>query len=334
MPAHEVARRALARLDESSPTSKAAAIDGAMVALRPARDESEALAVLGGEPAENLHVTVAFLASDADLIRDRVPELLLELRAVARRHEVTAAQVAGCGYFTSDGEDEPVVALVDAPGLDELRVEVADACARAGAPERSEHGFIPHVTLAYVPAGTASAWLGGGEEKYELPLTFDELELHVGGDVYAIPLGSPSPAAESPTLAGYDVRKSDTLKRYTLGPVYMPRTLDAHNEFMVDDTLEDMILEFGRRGDRTLYLQHTTQPAGELVGVIVWPDAYTTTVTVPGQEPQEITFPAGTAYAGVVWDEATWPRVERGEIRGFSFGGRGFKQRVEVLLDD
>lgn len=116
--------------------------------------------------------------------------------------------------------------------------------------------------------------------------------------------------------------------RYTFAPIYAPNLKDAHDEFVDDVTLEKAVWGYVRRDDRTLYLQHSEQRAGEWVNIVTWPFSVDTEITLPTGEVKKVTFPKGTSFMGVVWDEHVWPLVKRGEIRGYSLGGRA--QIVEV----
>jgi hypothetical protein len=43
------------------------------------------------------------------------------------------------------------------------------------------------------------------------------------------------------------------------------------------------------------------------------------------------TYPAGTPFMGVIWEEWAWPLVKSGELRGLSIGGTA--QRIEAAFD-
>jgi hypothetical protein len=124
------------------------------------------------------------------------------------------------------------------------------------------------------------------------------------------------------------VCKADDERRYTLGPVYVPGSLDAHGDFTDADTLQKALWEWMRRGDRKIMLQHSEKPAGEMVEILTWPWAMTTKMLLPGGEPTEATFPADTPFMGVIWEDWAWDLVKAGELRGYSIGGRA--RRVEA----
>ena len=121
-------------------------------------------------------------------------------------------------------------------------------------------------------------------------------------------------------------------QRYTLGPVYIPGLEDAHGEFTDAATLQKAMWEWVRKGDRSIYLQHSDKVAGEMVEVLTFPFPIQASLNVPGQGQTRFDFPADTPYMGVVWEEWAWEMVKAGEIRGYSIGGKA--QRLEVELPE
>jgi len=118
--------------------------------------------------------------------------------------------------------------------------------------------------------------------------------------------------------------------RYTLGPAYIPDREDAHGEFADAETLQKAMWDWVRKGDRTIYLQHSEKPAGEMVEMLTWPFPIEAELTVPNQGVTKFTFPADTPFLGVVWEDWAWDLVKAGELRGYSIGGSA--KRVEADL--
>jgi hypothetical protein len=132
----------------------------------------------------------------------------------------------------------------------------------------------------------------------------------------------------------YAIVKSIAEERYTLGPVYMPDTLDAHGEWATAEDLQKSAINYVKStgADRTIYLQHSDQPAGEWVGIMAWPHEVTAHMTksVDGvRKSTDTVFPAGTVYMGVEWAPWAWEEVKKGKITGFSMGG--FARRLEGI---
>ncbi|MDV2812615.1 hypothetical protein, partial [Klebsiella pneumoniae] len=70
---------------------------------------------------------------------------------------------------------DPIYRAVESgPLMDERRALVA-ALAAAGFPTASEHAYVPHVTLTYVPAGVAF-----GAVVDPVPVVFDRVALWAG----------------------------------------------------------------------------------------------------------------------------------------------------------
>lgn len=125
------------------------------------------------------------------------------------------------------------------------------------------------------------------------------------------------------------VAKADE-QRFTLGPVYVPGLEDAHGEFTDDDTLQKALWDWMRAGDRTIYLQHSEQPAGEMVEMLTWPMPLETEMAVPNQGVNKYAFPANTPFMGVIWEPWAWELVKAGELRGYSIGGQAQRMEADI----
>lgn len=138
----------------------------------------------------------------------------------------------------------------------------------------------------------------------------------------------------APYSVEFAVAKQDDSLRYTLGPLYMPDTLDAHSEFVDGPTLQNAAWDYVRsavaNGSNIIFDQHTDSPAGEWVELMTWPYEHTTEVLIPGEGLVQRTFPAGTVYQGVVWNDTVWKQVLNGEKRGLSMGGSAIREPVTV----
>jgi hypothetical protein len=141
--------------------------------------------------------------------------------------------------------------------------------------------------------------------------------------------GGKMPAAPPPvTKYRYAVVKAadapSSEQRYTFGPLYPASTADAHGEFADPTTLQKALWGYVRAGDRNIHLQHVKDVvAGELVEAVSWPEAHTVTLSVPGAvtKAAPVTFPAGTAYCGIIWEPWAWNLVKNGKLQGLSMGG-------------
>lgn len=182
----------------------------AMVALVPPSAVARALAVGAGFadalPVSELHVTLAYLGPEAVVELDRAA-----VEAVVGGFASTAApmtgQIAGVGRFSAGypaGQEKwPLYASVDVPDLPEFRQALVEALTAAGLPYARNHGFTPHMTLAYVgPDDEAAAGAVLATGLPPTPLAFAEVVLAWGNDRTVFPLGEPQ---QAPAAAAQDL---------------------------------------------------------------------------------------------------------------------------------
>jgi 2'-5' RNA ligase len=181
---------------------------GVMVALVPPAEVAASLAVEGGLPVEELHVTLAYLGQDID-----DPEALATLvQAWALATPPLECSISGIGVFapTVGSDGLPVTyASVDCADLPAARQRLVDLLTASGQPVATTHGFTPHMTLAYDEvegdvASVVTSW------------TSESVVLFVGGERTAFPLsGTPQTAAEADMAATwartYAVRRAQAV---------------------------------------------------------------------------------------------------------------------------
>jgi hypothetical protein len=162
-------------------------------------------------------------------------------------------------------------------------------------------------------ARTCSAWIAGG------PITDDN--------------NDSNDTAKALSLDGRFMRK-DAYQKFTLGPLYVPEFMDAHGEWTDANELQQAVWGWVKAGDRTIYLQHDREErAGEWVEVMTMPQPWTVEMLdSKGNSVGEVTYPAGTVFLGVQWDDHAWKDVLAGKLRGYSIGG--FSDRVLADLPD
>lgn len=121
-----------------------------MVALAPPQRVVDALRQDGGEPPEDLHVTMAYLGKTKDYGKDHLQALPGKVAEWAQRHPRPQMSVEGTGTFLARGEGGHVLhALVNAPGLHRMQADLVDHLREHGYDPREDYGYIPHVTLGY-----------------------------------------------------------------------------------------------------------------------------------------------------------------------------------------
>jgi 2'-5' RNA ligase len=168
------------------PITKAAdGHSGLFVALYPSAELQRSLAIPGGEEAKDLHVTLAYVPLDAP-IGDKVT-IAAALRSVAANLPPLEGSLAGWGRFLaskgSDGKD--VLFLTpDVKGLVDARHMVAAVLEGIGLdPNAGEHGWTPHLTLAYLAPGLPESEIPPLPE-LPRPIAFDELTVGWGDGTY------------------------------------------------------------------------------------------------------------------------------------------------------
>jgi 2'-5' RNA ligase len=163
-----------------------------MVAFYLAAQDAEALALAEGAladgrvlPAAELHVTLAYLGEIADMQAEytRVAQLLSDF---AGERVVVLASVAGVGRFANaETGMDALFLLLDSEGLHQFRFWLADLLEwDLGLDVPRRWGYVPHVTLGYVPNGT-EAQLAPVPVRQ---LVFDKLALSWGQQTVVFPL--------------------------------------------------------------------------------------------------------------------------------------------------
>jgi hypothetical protein len=123
--------------------------------------------------------------------------------------------------------------------------------------------------------------------------------------------------------------------RYTLAPLYIPGTLDAHKEWTDAESLQKAAWGLVSSGDQNVYLQHQRKiVAGRRVEIVSWPYEVEAHLVVPGDvKKASVTLPAGTVYQGTIWEPWAWGLVRKGELRGLSMGGMAKRRKGVVMAD-
>lgn len=172
---------------------------GAMIALIPSAADQERLSVDGGEPVEELHVTLGYLG-EAAMIPPELQRAIVQRIAKCVADQVSvignAFAVAMFNPETGDGADlvaagkEPCVVLLIsgqqlAPFQQYVMHDVSMAFAAAGMEMHPQHSpWVAHLTLVY----TGDADLSYFTDRVG-PIAFDRVRVAFGGTVVDLPLG-------------------------------------------------------------------------------------------------------------------------------------------------
>lgn len=117
-----------------------------MVALKLPDGLAEKIAVSGGVPAEDLHVTIGYFG---DVDDDAIGSIADGARKVAAATRALKGTVGGLGQFPASDNGVPHFCPVDLPGVNELYVRLVAALAGSTTPVKQDHGFTAHITLAW-----------------------------------------------------------------------------------------------------------------------------------------------------------------------------------------
>lgn len=165
--------------------------DGVMIALFPSPVAAQQIAAVAGVtmPVEELHVTLAY-AGGIDMLTDaQIAGAILAAKKVATYSEPLAGTINGLGRFnasqSSDGKDV-IYAVVDIPMLDQVRAKLIECMSEHECEPKSNHGYTPHMTLAYIDTGTNSPI----STMPTMPIRFDAISVAVGGRRVDYPLMS------------------------------------------------------------------------------------------------------------------------------------------------
>lgn len=311
---------------------------GVMVAWMLPRYTAEMIAVPGGEPLQDLHLTLAYLGDASAMSADDSRKLVGIVGEVCNRHLQIHGSLNGFGRFTGkpDSDVEPLWVGVNLPGLLTLQADLVEALKAAHLPVSTEYDYHPHITVAYVPRdqGTPSVTVA------PLPITLDALTVAVGPHRYTLDL---VPDDEGFLGSEYvataylpDLTKAvgTTVEdRFTLGPWYVPDQVDAHGEFTDTAELQKALWGYVKSADRGIRLQHDRSiVAGEWVEAMTWPFEVEVPLTKADGTVTKYKYPANTPFLGVQWEPWAWELVQKGLLRGYSIGGKS--DRIEVDLDE
>jgi 2'-5' RNA ligase len=167
--------------DAVNAASQNAPHTGVMVAFYPTAAQQQEMALSGGEPAEDLHLTLAFLGEvGAELQPEDEAKVIAAVTAWAETQQPLDAVTNGHGIFAT-GPTPVTYASVDSPQLPAARQSLVEALDKAGVPSTQTHGYVPHVTLAYDERRDVQV--------PSLSLRFDTVVVAFAGTKTRIPLG-------------------------------------------------------------------------------------------------------------------------------------------------
>lgn len=286
--------------------TKADAQTGAMVALYPSPATALMLAQAGGEPAEELHVTLAFLGSAADV--GDLERLQRAVGGFAATVAPLSGVISGTGTFTA-GPEPVTYASVDLSGLPEVRERLVQALCGAGCEPSTEHGFTPHITLAYDARDV---------QVPNLPLVFDAITVAVAGQRWSFPLAGVAKAEWDVPIWKADGTGTGEDPMIVYGVVLQPGVVDSQGDVVSAAEIEKAAHRFlieSRKHD----LQHDGQASDGVVPV----ESYVAPaeLEVAGRRVLKGSWVMGVA----IYPDEIKKAVREDRYTGFSIGGSGVR---------
>ena len=160
---------------------------GIMIAWFPPKELADKLAQEGGEKPEELHVTLAYLGKQEAFTDDQVELLKDTVEEYCKQFSPLQGMLGGNGRFpaTPSSDDKDVlIKMVDVAMLEKFREELIEELADKGIPIVRNHGYTPHMTLAYVdPDYTGECTHPDTED-----IVIDALTVAIGGERHVYPL--------------------------------------------------------------------------------------------------------------------------------------------------
>lgn len=163
---------------------------GGMIALMPTVEDAERLAIPGGEPAEELHLTLQYLGDEGNVF---TPEertgLLDELRMLTQDLPPVVSKIFGIAHWNGDS-DHPcwVWSVGNAPdevSLEAVRGMAEEAVWATALDIPDQHSpWAAHICAAY----TDDLSLAPDLEQRVGPVTFDRIRVSFGSEDHDIPL--------------------------------------------------------------------------------------------------------------------------------------------------
>jgi len=252
---------------------------GAMVALVPADDDAERLAVDAGEPVDELHCTLLYLGEAADYDDDARDAVTAAVADVAAGFAPFDADGFAISLFNPESDERDPCIVLGLSGAELADVHDAVAGEVEASPEQHEP-WIPHITLVYDAEPEMVAELTDRTG----PVRFDRIRVAFGDEVIDYPLAGGAPVAAGHPYPG---------QRYKHGwvPLRGPgpglggrsrggggrRPEDLHDEatiratFNLDDErtgLRARVKSISRNRSGTYVSAHILDGDGNVVGVV------------------------------------------------------------------
>lgn len=326
----------------NGPQSVTKAGSGVMVAFWPDVDVQKKIAVENGENPEDLHITLAYLGKQGDEVDEhRLPVLEQALRVFASQHAPVSGTLGGLGRFPatphSDGQDVAYLGF-HAPGIQKFRDELVTTIEQAGLSIHKDFSFTPHMTLKYV-APHAPHLLATPEA---VPVTFGSISLNVGAARKDFSLEEQHDFTIAGTITKLDQARQLAFGWFSIVEVDGRSVTDTQGDIITPDVLEFTAYDFVLHA-RVAGQMHNSDTEGDVVGVGRLVESVA--LTLEKQQAMESSLRAQGIDATinlncVAWwggmkvdDPDTWRKVTTGELRAWSIGGKGKREKIDDAVE-
>jgi 2'-5' RNA ligase len=168
-------------------TYKSETHTGAMIALFLPADVGRKFGMMGDDsllPSE-MHITLAYLGKADQLTYEQAEECHSFLSLISSGCSPLTGTINGCGRFCNGGDEgDPFFIIPDLPDLPALREAVIAGVRMFDIAPASDHGFTPHITLAYIPHNSPNPF----DQIERTPVIFPTISLVLAGDRFDYPL--------------------------------------------------------------------------------------------------------------------------------------------------
>ena len=144
----------------------------------------------GALPPNELHITLAYLGKVDDLSLRQVKEAHGLMSLISENHPPLTGHINGCGRFCNgDDNGDPFFIIPDLAALPNLRQIIIDGLKSCDINAASDHGFVPHITLTYLPHAEYNPF----DILDKTPISFGDISLVLGDERYDYPLAQGVP---------------------------------------------------------------------------------------------------------------------------------------------
>lgn len=274
------------------------------------------------EQPEALHLTLAMCGDVATLGAEATKNALDAIKVYAKGAAPIDGSISGIGRFTG-GDKDVIYASFDSPGLTEFRQGLVEALEHVGVPTLANHGFTPHITLAYVDKGWGANLFPLGNVPDPIPMYFDSVRVGVAEVYHEFPLEGR--AVQKTQII---VTKADGDRNIVFGWANVSIRQDGtqiedHQKDLVDpEDLETAAYQFNL-DFRETGVMHEGEAVGYLIeSFMVTPEK----LEKMGLAPDAL--PIGWWVGFYIPDDAVFAKVKSGEFKMFSIQGRAIREEV------